>query len=111
MRYKENNNNRSKKKKRNKRERHIKHKKHLKRLYEIVGDCYPTPVTYEDEIWVRHIGYVKRKKSKRYYKRLYRGKTSKYLKQQSHRKVRKYKGDLHNGNMSHKLYDFWWNYC
>ena len=43
--------------------------------------------------------------------RWYRGKRSKYFKQQSNRKIRRYKGELHKGNMAHKLYDFWWELC
>lgn len=104
----ENYKNHSKKKKRNKRERYLEHQNHLRYLYETVGGCYPTPVRYVDEIWIKSIGYVKNPKP--YYKRVYRGKASKYLKRQSHKKVRRFKGDLCNGNMSHKLYDFWWKY-
>ena len=95
------------KKKRNKRERYIKHKKHLKYLNNIVGNCYPTPVMYEDKATTKNTKSIN---SKQYYKRVYRGKKSKYLKRQSHKKVRRFKGDLCNGNMSHKLYDFWWKY-
>ena len=100
--------NSSKKKRRNKRERDLKHKEHLKRLDKI-SRGYPSPVYYTDEIYVRGYGYVKNPKP--YYKRLYRGKRSKYLKKQSHKKIRRYKGELHNGGQCHKLYDFWWEYC
>ena len=101
--------NHSKKKRMNKRERYLKHQNHLKYLYEVAGGYYPSPVKYTDEIWVKGVGYVKNPKS--YYQRLYRGKRSKCLKQQSNRKIRRYKGELHKGNMAHKLYDFWWEYC
>ena len=100
--------NHSKKKRRNKRERDLKYKEHLKRL-EKISRGYPSPVYYTDEIYVRGCGYVKNPKP--YYKRLYRGKRSKYLKKQSHKKIRRYKGELHNGWQCHKLYDFWWEYC
>ena len=95
-------------KRRNKRERDLKHKEHLKRLDKI-SRGYPLPVYYTDEIYVRGCGYIENPKP--YYKRLYRGKRSKYLKKQSHKKIRRYNGELHNGWQCHKLYDFWWEYC
>ena len=100
--------NSSNKKRRNKRERDKKHKEHLKRLEKISRD-YPSPVYHTDEIYVRGYGYIENPKL--YYKRLYRGKRSKYLKKQSHKKIRRYTGELHNGWQCHKLYDFWWEYC
>ena len=81
-------------KRRNKRERDLKHKEYLKRL-EKISRGYPSPVYYTDEIYVMGCGYVENPKP--YYKRLYRGKRSKYLKKQSHKKIRRYKGGLHNG--------------
>lgn len=104
-----NNQNSSKQKMRNKRERCQKYKEHLKRLYEIAYKWYPSPVYYTDKIYVRGYGYIENPKP--YYKRLYRGKGSKYLKKQSHRKIRRYKGELHNGWLCHRIYDFWWKYC
>lgn len=99
----------SKKKRRNKRERYLKYQNHLRRLYKIAGNYYPSPVRYKDEIWVRNIGYIKNPKP--YYQRLYRSKRSKYLKHQSNRKIRRYKGKLHKGYQHiHKIYDFWWEY-
>lgn len=98
----------SKQKRRNKRERDLKHKEHLKRL-EKISRGYPSPVYHTDEIYVRGYGYIENPKP--YYKRLYRGKRSKYLKKQSHKKIRRYNGELHNGWQCHKLYDFWWEYC
>ena len=100
--------NRAKKKRRNKRERDLKYKNHLKYLTENTSD-YPSPAMYMDEIWVKGHGYVKNLKP--YYKRLYRSKRSKYLKRQSNKKIRRYKGELHNGWHCHRLYDFWWKYC
>lgn len=90
-------------KKKNKRERDRKHKEHLKRLHEI-SRCYQSTVYYTDKIYIRGYGYIENPKP--YYKRLYRGKRSKYLKKQSHRKIRRYTGELHNGWQCHKLYDF-----
>ena len=60
-------------------------------------------------IWINGHGYVQN--AKPYYKRWYRGKRSKYFKQQSNRKIRRYNGELHKGNMAYKLYDFWWELC
>ena len=99
--------NHSKKNRRNKRERDLKYKNHLKYLAENTFG-YPSPAMYIDEIWIKGYGYVKNPKP--YYKRLYRGKRSKYLKRQSNKKIRRYKGELHNGYMCHRLYDFWWEY-
>lgn len=93
----------------NKHERYLKHQNHLKYLYETVCGYYISPVRYTDEIWIKGVGYVKNPKP--YYQRLYRGKRSKYLKQQSNRKIRRYKGELHKGYQHiHKIYDFWWEY-
>jgi hypothetical protein len=101
--------NRTRKKRKNKYERNLKYKNHLKDLHETVGGYYPTPVRYTDKIWIKGVGYAENPKP--YYQRLYRGKRSKYLKQQSNRKIRRYKGELHNGYQHiHKIYDFWWEY-
>ena len=62
--------NRSKQKRRNKIERDQKHKDHLKFLAENI-QYYPSPVIYNNEIWIKGQGYVEN--SKPYYKRLYRG--------------------------------------
>lgn len=94
----------SNKKRRNKRERYIRHQKHLKHLAEDTSGC-PTPAYYVDEIWIRGYGYVENQKP--YYKRIYRGQRSKYIKKLSNRKIRRYQDDLAKGYMCHKLYDFW----
>lgn len=105
--------NHSKQKRRNKRERDQKHKNHLKFLTEnILG--YPSQVIYTDEIWIKGQSYVENPKP--YYKRLYRGRgrhsNSNYHKKMSNRKIRRYTGELSKkGNLSHKLYDFWWELC
>ena len=105
--------NRSKQKRRNKIERDQKHKDHLKFLAENI-QYYPSPVIYNNEIWIKGQGYVEN--SKPYYKRLYRGRgrhsNSNYHKKMSNRKIRRYKRELpKKGNLSHKLYDFWWELC
>ena len=91
---------------RNKHERRIKYRNKLKRLYK-TRHGYFVPVVYTDEVWLKNAGYVKN--SKPYYKRLYRGTSSRYAKNQSNRKIRRYKGELHNGyHHIHKLYDYEW---
>ena len=98
--------NRSNKAKSNKYNRDKKYKNKLKRLYEDVWH-YPPPVVYMDKVCIKKHKYIKNPKP--YYKRVYRSKRSKYLKRQSNKKIRKYKGELHNGyQYIHKLYDFWW---
>lgn len=105
--------NHSKQKRKNKRERDQKHKNHLKFLAENVSG-YPSPAIYMNVIWIKGQGYVENPKP--YYKRLYRGRgrhsNSNYHKKMSNRKIRRYKGELpKKGNLSHRLYDFWWELC
>lgn len=96
-----------KRKRRNKIERDLKHKNHLKYIAENTSG-YPSGAYYVDEIWIKGYGYVKNQKP--YYKRLYRGRRSKYLKRLSNKKIRRYNGELHKGYHCHKLFDFWWEY-
>lgn len=94
------------KRKLNKRECYEKEQKHLKKL---ASECtrYPQPAMYVDQKWIRKVGYSYI--SKPYYKRLHREKISSYIKRLANRKVRHYKGELHNGYQHiHKVYDFWW---
>lgn len=81
----------------------MKYRHHLKRLCELVlEDCYYYPVHKEKSA---------AKKPKTYYKRTYREKNRiKYLKKQSNRKVRHYKGELHKGGQYRKVYEVWWQY-
>ena len=98
--------NRSNKAKSNKHNRDTKYKNKLKRLYKDI-DGYPFPVIYVDELCIKKHKYIPNPKP--YYKRIYRGKRSKCLKRQSNKKIRRYRGELHNGYQHiHKLYDFWW---
>lgn len=95
----------SNKKRRNKRERYIKYQCHMKKLYEAQQGWY-CPVVYTNKIYIRDLGYIEN--SKPYYKRIYRGSRSSYLKKSSNRKIRRYKGEIQNGFWCHKLYDYWW---
>lgn len=102
--------NHSKQKRRSKRERDQKYKNHIKFLSENIK-YYPAPVMYTDLIYARGLGLIENPKP--YYKRCYRGnhKGSRYklYKKYANKKVRKYKGEIHNkGNQYRKIYDYWW---
>lgn len=97
----------SPKKKRDKRERDLKYKNRLKSLVEKTSNNLPSAI-YVNEKRIKVYEYTKY--SKPYYKRIYRRKRSKYLKRQSNKAIRRYNGELHNGWMCHKLFDFWWEY-
>lgn len=92
----------------NKRERYLKHQNHLRYLHKS-SSGYPSPVWYKDRTFIRHKGWIDNPKP--YYKRMWRSKSSKYIKRLSHRKIRRYKGYLPKGNSGNKLFDFWWEYC
>lgn len=102
----ENSKSHSQKRKLNKRQRFLKHRNHLRYLESVSGHRYPLAVIWEDTIRIR--GYELAENPKPYYKRMYRGKRSKYLKRQSNKAIRRYKGELHKGYHCHRLYDFWW---
>lgn len=99
--------NHCKKKRKNKRERDLKYKRRLKYLATYCN-WHPSPAVYIDEIFIRGQGWVKSPKP--YYKRIYRSKRSEYFKKCSNKAIRRYKGELHNGWMCHKIFDFWWQY-
>lgn len=99
--------NKSKQKRRTKRERDKKYKNHLKQLYGS-SNTYSSPVRRVDKVYDEdQHSYIPLDHP--YYTRQYRRHYSKYLKRQSNKKIRRYKGELHNGNMCHKLYDYWWD--
>ena len=80
-----------------------KHKEHLKYLHDITGNSYPCPAYYYTGSWKspRENRYC-------YYRRCYRGSRSKYLKNQSNRKIRRYKNEIKSGNNYRRIYDYWW---
>lgn len=92
-------------KRRNRRRQDKLHKNYLKILCE-TEKGYPCPVVYTDRIYIRGQGFIDNPSP--YYKRIYRRRASKYLKKQSHRAVRRYKGELKNGCISNRIFDFWW---
>jgi len=99
------------KKKLSKRDRRNKYKNHLKFLNNNLNHYLsPSIALDKNREWV-NLFQNDEIKDVSYYKRLYRGQRSKYLKKISHKKVRKYKGELsQKGNSSNKLFDFWWEY-
>lgn len=98
--------NRAKRKRRSKRERDLKYKNYLKEMYKKNPNY---PISYNDEIWLFENHKVEIiKNPKPYYKRVYRGKRSKYLKRQSNKKIRRYKSELSSGRNCYKIFDFWY---
>lgn len=91
----------------NRYEKRLKYQSHLKRVHEI-SRGYPQSVMYKDFV---RVGQTYAENPKPYYKRLYRGQRSSYIKRRVSKKVRGYNGELHNGNMYRRVYDFWWEYC
>ena len=91
----------------NRYEKRLKYQSDLKRVHEI-SRGYPQSVMYK--AFVR-VGQTYEENPKPYYKRLYRGQRSSYIKRRVSKKVRGYNGELHNGNMYRRVYDFWWEYC
>lgn len=95
----------SNKKRKTKRERELKYKANLKDLSKNSSKYYTVAYLVE-EIKIKEHQYVENPKP--YYKRLYRGKRSSYIKKRSNKRIRRYKGDISNGWDCHRLYDFWW---
>lgn len=95
-----------KQKRRNKRERDQKYRNKLKRL----STCTSSPHTfiqYTDIIYIRGQGDFENPKP--YYKKLYYGENSKKrYKRIASKHVRRYKGEIHNGNMYRKIFDYKW---
>jgi hypothetical protein len=88
--------NRKKKKRENKYARNRKHKNNLWKMID--DDWMP--------IWNCGKWF---EEETRYPKRYYRGKRSAYLKKQSNKKIRQYKGGFEpKGNKFHRVFDFWW---
>jgi len=85
----------SKKKRENKYARNRNHKNKLWKMVE--SDWFPV---WMDGKWFEEGIYPKR---------YYRGKRSSYLKKQSNKKIRQYKGEFEpKGSKFHRVFDFWW---
>lgn len=99
---------------RDKRVRREKHNRKLQRLYKI-NNWFPSIVVDRSvvSVWARG-SWNEIRIGKPSYKRIYRSNNgkcggSRYNKKMSHRKIRRYKGELpRRGNGSNKLYDYWW---
>lgn len=85
--------------------RNKKYKKRLKHLYDSLH--YPSSVEKVTGHYIRGGKFIPAKKA--WYRRLYRGQRSKYLKRLSNRAVRRYKGNLQHGDYR-RVFDFWWEY-
>ena len=86
----------------NRRRQNKNYKKHLKFLSDTIGG-YNCSAYYYDYSW-------KDKTRKPYYKRLYRGKRSKYIKKDCNRRIRRNKEVLLQRGMKNRYTEFWWNY-
>lgn len=89
---------------REKDEKHIRHLRKLAALNEI--DCRKNTM-YGGVVYLESDGL----KKKSYYRRYWRGchnNRFKYWRKIAGRKVRRYKGDVHNGGFYKKVFDYWW---
>lgn len=80
-------------------------RKKNKRRRDIIKTCgYYPPAGWLDYEWVdgvyteigTHIKYPRDSNAQR------------FLKRESNKRVRRYKGDIHKGNSYRKLFDYWW---
>lgn len=70
----------------------------LKSLEKRVSPRYPQSVYFSDR--------------KNRYVRLYRKQSlAKFIKHKNNKRVRRYKGEILNGNHYRKISEFWWEYC
>lgn len=84
--------------------REVKYKQKIKKLAKLCEEkwyapAYPVGVDGH---------YIDDYENMTYVKRVWRGSRSKYLKQQSNRKLRRYKGDVPNFGGYKRVFDFWW---
>ncbi len=99
----------SRKKRLNAWRRKRKYKRHLKEI-AIMGElrrencknCMYSGAVYMDENANGDL------LEKPYYRRYWRGSRFKEWRDISNRKVRRYKGDIHNGGFYKKIFDYWW---
>ena len=84
--------------------RDVKYKERMKKLAKVCEDRWYAPVypVGSDGHYIDSI------EDMAYVKRVWRGSRSKYLKQQSNKKLRQYKGDVPNCSGYKKVFDFWW---
>ena len=84
--------------------RDVKYKERMKKFAKLCKERWYSPV-YP----VNSDGhYVDDMDDMAYIKRVWRGNRSRYLKQQSNKKLRQYKGEIPDGGGYKKVFDFWW---
>ena len=83
--------------------RKVKYKQYLERLADESRSypCGAYRVSYDRS-------YTDNPDDTLYIRREYRGQRSAYLKNQSNRKIRRYRGDISSGCGYRKIYDYWW---
>lgn len=79
-------------------EKNYRHKKKLQYFYD-----YIQPQWSPSGVWKKHYGTPSE-----YLCRFYRGKRSKFLKQQSNKKIRRHQSYISNGGSYKKIFDYWW---
>lgn len=98
----------SRKKRPSRRERDRKYRKHLQELAALSeSGCFKNPM-YGGALYMDETTHGSIKKP--YYRRYWRGDHNnrfKYWLKASNRKVRRYKGDIHNGGFYRKIFDYW----
>lgn len=89
-------------------ERNRKYRRHLQKIAAIGElqweNCKNS--MYGGAIYVDEDTYGSIRKP--YYRRYWRARRFKYWQDISNRKVRRYKGDIHNGGFYKKIFDYWW---
>ena len=81
-----------------------KYKNHIKYLSDIKYGCYIAPAYY-------YTGKPRNSRNDKncYYKRIYRGSRSSYLKKVSNKTIRRNKDiEIKSGNFYRKLFDYWY---
>ena len=93
-----------KKKMRERRKREREYKRHLKQLNSETNKYIPSVFSCDE-----NREYTKDNDKVTFFKRIWRGKRSKYAKQKCNEKVRKEDDELYQGGLYKKISDFWWD--
>ena len=90
-------------------ERNRKHQRHLRKLASISERMQGKNTMYGGAVLVDGEAGTAGKKT--FYRRYWRGGHNnrfRYWRRVSNRKVRRYRGDVHNGGAYRKIFDYWW---
>lgn len=90
-------------------ERNRKHQRHLRKLASISERMQRKNTMYGGAVLVDGGAGTMGKKT--FYRRYWRGSHNnrfRYWRRVSNRKVRRYRGDVHNGGAYRKIFDYWW---